>query len=661
MRDRFPTAAGPLIGREKELGLVGQLLDEQSVRLVTLAGPGGIGKTRLALAVAAELAKQRTVSPGTFPAGIILVDLAAVDNPNAIIPSIASSLEFEPDSRPGAPSLFDQLASYMRERDLLLILDNAEQIAGAARPVGALLQQTTRPTLLVTSRQRLGSVWEYVVPLEGLSYPEGGHPHPATYPSGKLFLERARQHDIHFTVSEGEHGAIVELCQLLDGTPLALELAAAWTGTLRIETFLKNLRGDPDLLASETGDQPARHQGFRVIWQSTWGRLGADEQGAYSRLSVFRGGFRRYDAEAVAGVTTASLNRLTSQFLLSLDRSTGRYRQHELLRQYAEQELAAAGAELTTRLAHLQHFREQAMVEEQRLHGPELELALRWFDVEHDNLAAALTYALSHAELTEDATELLSAWSWSWRIRSQVARALGWLERLRNAAGHSQASRARTSYLTGHFTWMSGDFAETKKWLLESRSLWEQLEGEGNVRARHELGVAAHHLGMTAMRSGKPGEALREFERGRSIFAEEGDDWWLAFSYSWAPLAHYALGDSDAAEKAMEAYRKLSQSVGDRWLDSLTLTMYAETTLQAGNLALSHELVTEAITLQRAVGHTHSQGHSLLVLGEIARKQGEFGLAANRFQEAAALFESLGNSRYLQIAEQQLASLDRVE
>lgn len=657
--DLFPGAAGRLIGRETELAQVCDLLGADSVRMVTLAGPGGIGKTRLALAVAAELARRRAASPHTFPAGIVLVDLAAVDNPNDIMPSIASSMKFEPDSRPGAPPLVDQLTSYLRDRDLLLILDNAEQLVGATRPISALLQHTTRPTMLVTSRQRLGSAWEYVVPLKGLSYPEGGQPDPATYPSGQLFLERARQHDIYFTLQAEEHGAIAQLCQLLDGTPLALELAAAWTGALRIGALLENLRSDPDLLSNETGDRPARHQGFRAIWQSTWERLDVDEQGAYARLSVFRGGFRRPDAEAVAGVSPTSLNRLTSQFLLSLDRSTGRYRLHELLRQYAEHELSAAGAEQTTRLAHLQHFRELANAEERRLHGRELEQALRWFDLESDNLAASLTYALSRAELTEDATELLSAWSWSWRIRSQVARALGWLERLHSAAGHSHASRARTRYLMGHFTWMSGDFTRARKWLLESQALWEQLDREGHAHARHEAGVVIHHLGMTAMRSGEPGDALRLFEHSRSIFAEEDNAWWLAFSYSWAPLAHYALGDADAAEAAMASYRTLSQSVGDRWLDSLTLTMYAETALQAGSLALAYDLVTEALALQRAVGHTHSQGHSLLVLGEIAREQGDLRLAARRFREAGALFESLGNQRYLQIAERQLATLER--
>lgn len=659
--DRVPEAPGVLIGREAESGLLTDLLLRPDVRLVTVAGPGGIGKTRLALAVAGTLVHRRAVRPDTFPAGILFVDLAATDSPEAILPAIATTTGFEQDGRPGAPPLFDQLAAWLRAREMLLILDNAEQIGGVAKQISALLQHTMGLKLLVTSRQRLDSVWEHIVPLDGLSYPDAGEPDPDSYAAGQLFLARARQRSPNFAAGPDEAATILSLCRILDGTPLALELAAAWAGVLRLETIVTELQHESDLLSSESVDRPARHQQFDTVWESTWERLSEDEQSNYACLSVFRGGFRRQDAEKVAGLTLPALRQLTQQFLVSLERSTGRYRLHELLRQYAARALASSGNEQATRLAHLRRFRELAVVEEQRLHGPGLEEALHWFDTERDNLAAALTFALSQPALTEDATELLAAWSWSWRIRSQVATALGWLARLRDAPGHSRQSWARAAYLTGHFTWMSGDFDAARLWLEESRAAWEQLAQEGVPQARRETAVAIHHLGMTAMRDGQPALALNHFEQSRTIFEDEGEPWWLSFSYSWAPLAHYALGDSAAAEAAMTAYRALSQAIGDRWMDSLTLTMYAETTLAAGNLRLAHELVSEALALQRAFGHTHSQGHSLLVLGQIAQQRGKPDLAAGFYREAGELFESLANRRYLQKVEAHLASIDATE
>lgn len=230
VRDFIPSPATPLVGREAELRTALALLERPDARLVTIAGPGGIGKTRLALAVGEALRER---GPHRYPQGVFFVDLAAASSAGDMAGTIAAALGFEPDDRNrDRQPIVRQLAEYLRARDCLVILDNVEQIEGAGAALHEWLRQSTAVCFLVTSRERLNLAGEHLLALPGLPCPTGEMPDPESYPAGRLFLARARRVRSGFVAREGEWTALADICRMVDGMPLALELAAGWVETL---------------------------------------------------------------------------------------------------------------------------------------------------------------------------------------------------------------------------------------------------------------------------------------------------------------------------------------------------------------------------------------------------------------------------------------------
>jgi predicted ATPase len=330
----FPT---PLIGRAREVEQLSQLLSDPQCRLLTLVGPGGIGKTRLAIEAASSM-------HDFFADGVYFVPLASVSSIDAVVSTTANAIHFA-FYGPRDPRV--QLLNYLREKQMLLIVDNLEHLLvgepqqeTVAGLLVEILQWTAHMKLLTTSRESLGLQEEWVFEVQGLRIPESIEmEESAQNTSVELFLQRARRADVRFNVAAEDYPAIISICQLVDGMPLGIELAAAWVRTLSCGEIAQEIERGLDFLKISARDIPARHRSMRAVFDHSWKLLTEGEQGVLLRLSVFQGGMQREAAEAIAGATLSLLSTLQAKSFLRRT-PTGRYDLHELVRQYAADRLA---------------------------------------------------------------------------------------------------------------------------------------------------------------------------------------------------------------------------------------------------------------------------------------------------------------------------------
>jgi predicted ATPase len=317
------------IGRDDELRDISGLIHNPLCRLLTLVGPGGIGKTRLALEIASS-------QQDLFPDGVHLIYLQATPSSDFLVSAVAESLDFrfQPDGDPQS-----QLINYLRHQSLLLVLDNIEHLADGVAFVGDILAAATAVKLLVTSRERLSLQEEWVYEVRGLDCPaHDGEPDIEGYGAVQLFVHSARRVSPHFRLTKLCKPPVARICRLVGGMPLGIELAAAWTRALPCDEIAHEIEHSLDTLETSARNVPPRHRNMRAVFAPTWQRMSAEEQHVFMKLSIFRGGFTRQAAESAAGATMRTLLSLVDKSLLRLD-GNGRYTIHELLRQYGEEQL----------------------------------------------------------------------------------------------------------------------------------------------------------------------------------------------------------------------------------------------------------------------------------------------------------------------------------
>jgi len=403
----LPSESTSFIGRSAELTALTRLLADPQCRLLTLLGPGGIGKTRLALAVAAA-------HTAAFADGVAFVPLASLSTPNQIVSAIGDTLGL---SFAGQPDSTAHLLDYLRERHILLMLDNFEHLLDGADLVAEILAHAPHLTILVTSRERLNLQAEWVFDVDGLAYPSeeshaSGVPHSLAdlthYSAVQLFVQRATQVQPGLALDEATLTTIVRICQHIAGMPLAIELAASGIRTLPLAEIERQIRTHLDVLSTTLRDVPARHRSMRAVFDHSWQVLSEEERALFSHLAVFRGGWTLAAAEQVAGATLVGLTTLIDKSLVRQDIAEAwssaeqtvpnaavqpRFIMLEPLREYALAQLVARGETEALGRAHAHYYLTLAETVAAQWDTPTVAAAIAQFNREHDNMRAALQWA----------------------------------------------------------------------------------------------------------------------------------------------------------------------------------------------------------------------------------------------------------------------------
>jgi predicted ATPase/DNA-binding CsgD family transcriptional regulator len=661
---RVPLLPSPLIGREEAARAAAGLLAGET-RLLTLTGPPGVGKTTLALAVAGGLARRDDHAAH-------FVDLAVVRDPAQVGAAIVAALDA--GATPGLDPR-DRLVRAIGERALLLVLDNFEQVVGAAPLLSDLLAACPRLALLVTSREPLRLRWERELPIAPLPVPSstGDVAEAMRSPALRLFAERARAVAPNFVLGPANVGAVAAICRHLDGLPLAIELAAARIRLLSPEAMLARLTGERgagtdrqvgsgttlSLLADGPRDLPPRHQTLHDAIDWSYGLLAAPEQALLRRLAVFDGGCTFEAAEAVCGASWEGIASLVEKSLLryeALPDPEPRARMLETIRAYALARLAESGEAPTLRERHVAYFVDLAEQAEPFLFGPDQATWLDRLDRERGNLRAAGRWAEETGAI-ETALRLESALIRFWRARGDEAdardRVRGVLALAATAPPHPATVKSLGG--AGELARLLCDYETAESLTRRSFDLARTLgDRPGTANALRELAQLASMRGQYA-------EARRYGDESLALCLELSDRAGQVTALRELGMLSYHEGDLARARERFERGLTVARALEDRrevanLAFSLALTYHVD-----GHLAAARALYEECLTIDRAHRHRASEGACLSNLGNLATLRGELTDARRLFSQSVIASRESGDRRRLAFTLSALAGLASTE
>jgi predicted ATPase len=587
----LPAQLTPLVGRKQELEEVCALLRSEQTRLVTLSGPGGVGKTRLGIRVAEELA-------GEFADGVCFVPLTPVRKADLVLSSIARTLGLR---ELGEEPLSERLGEHLKDREMLLFVDNFEQVVEAGPQVADLLALCPHLKVLVTSREVLHLSCERVFPVPPLGLPDPKRLVEdsqifSEYEAIAFFVERAQAFKPDFRLTEENAPVVAEICVRLDGLPLGIQLAAARLKLISPRAILERLRRRLRLLKGGPQDAPARQKTLRDAIGWSYELLGEEERLLFGRLSVFAGGCTLEAAEAVCDpreeLTEEVLDLLGSLMDKSLlnraesEDGEGRFWMLETVKEYALERLEAAGEEREARHGHAVYYLALAKEARPELTGPRQTEWYNRLEAEHDNLQAALSWSLERGD-AQAALQMNAELWWFWYKRGYLSEGRRWLEEALGKSASPAPARAEALNGAGVLARNQSDYDQAQAWLEESLALWREL---GDKRGAADVLI---NLGTVALDKGDYPQAAAFFDDSMPLRRELGDSWGLALA-----------------------------------LNNLGVTARAQ-----NNLTEAVALYEECLELFRTLGDKASTAMALNNLGEVAEDQDEYERAAASYQE----------------------------
>ena len=641
-QSRLPAPLTPLVGREQEIAAVCALLWRPEVRLVTLTGTGGVGKTRLALGVAAAVNAD-------FADGICLVALAPLIDPGLVLSTIAQALGVqEQGSRP----LREGLQDHLREKQLLLLLDNFEQVVSAAPVVAELLVAAPRLRVLVTSRTslHLSGEHEFVVP--PLALPDLRNLPPPDrllqYGAIRLFVARAQAAHSAFVMTAENATAIAAICQQVDGLPLAIELAAGRSKLFAPQALLSRLRNRLTLLVGGAQDLPLRQQTLRGTIAWSYDLLGQDEKALFRRLAVFVGGCTLEAAEAVCTAQGDLLIDVLEAVAALVDKSLLRQETQadgqprllmlETIREYALERLATSGEAEAVQRQHAIFFLRFSEEAEPKIRGAEHFLWRTRLEVEHDNLRAALRWTLESQE-AEMGMQLAFSLVAFWRASNQDREGRNWCEQVLAQPGTSARTAARAMALlaAGAMTMFQGDLPQAQLLLEESIAIGREV----GRAAKRTLALALALLAYGALLQGNLGAARELAEEGVRLFREVGEAWGTALALNHLGRATLELGDPVAARPLLEESAALFRA-GNMQRLAMPLNTLGRVALRQGDDTGARAYCEEALSVARATGDELFIAEALAQLGTVALHVGDSGQATALYQQSLTLIWTRG-------------------
>jgi predicted ATPase/DNA-binding CsgD family transcriptional regulator len=625
-----------LIGRERILAQLRDALSSPGVRLLTLTGPGGSGKTRLALALAESFLDS-------FPEGVYLVDLAAVAEPSQVLPAIARTLHIEQVG----PSAAEQLFEVVRTRRVLLVLDNFEHVVAAAHHVADVLALCRQVKVIVTSREPIRLSWEHVAPVPPLETPELASTSAeaiANVPAIQLFVERARQVAPSFTLTEANCEAVANICIRLDGLPLAIELAAARTRALGVHGILQRISQRLDFLRGGARDQPSRHETLRSAIAWSHDLLTADERAVFRQLAVWTGSWSLDAARAVCQVeaqprpdTAEIVEQLAQRSLVQVleDADPARYRLLETVRQFAAEQLETSTEFASTNRRHRLWCADFAATVAPEYLDPR---DVRRLELEYDNLRAALRDA-AHAGDADSGLRLgLGLWLY-WYILGQYSEGQTWLTRVLSLPS---ATRAMPQYalalsFAAHLAYCQGDFSVAS----------DLLEQAVTVSSALQDGVA---VGLARQIQGNVARGRGELERANALYEEalrlnrETGHWaWESVNLHQRAIVLYEMGRMDEAEQSASAALAIAQLHGHTFARANALQTLGRIAAARGDHTTAESFLNKALDIQQELRYRQGLILTLIALATSALATGNTIGAQQYVAESARLARDSGD------------------
>ncbi len=667
----IPAQLTSLIGREQEVTAICTLLERPDVRLLTLTGTGGIGKTRLSFEVGTTLLPA-------FNDGVYFVPLASINDSTLVIPAIAHTFGLQHRYFDGQQPLaehMEYLKTSLREKHCLLLLDNFEQVLSAAPAISELLSACPRVKILVTSRAVLHLQGEYEFPLLPLALPGGTSPLPlhelTQYAAIALFLQRAMAIKPDFAVTTANVHIIAMICRRLDGLPLAIELAAARVKLLTPQALLQRLSHPLNVLSGGRQNAPERHQTLRNTIAWSYHLLDAVEQQLFRRVAVFVGSCSLEAIEALyssypdrAALVLDGVSSLIDKSLLRQIElgDEPRLLMLETIREYALEMLIANREELLIRHAHAAYYLSLAEESEQELVGPQQATWLERLEREHENLRAALDWSLKPAEDSaetqrrmEIALRLAGALRRFWQMHGHLKEGQFFLDQALSASEGSMVSaQARAKALIGAGTLASiqNDFHRTETYCQESLLLFRELGDQQGIA------LSLFILSVVPLMKGDIGTARTRTEEALAVFREMGDRERIAWSLSTLGLLDMQEGNYDSARAHYEESLATHRKSGDkRGIAAALLSLAQLLFVSQGDQEALRSRLDEGLALYQELGEKQGIANSYVLDGQLAFSQGETATARLQLEEGIQLYREIGNRRALAEA---LAILARV-